>query len=85
MAQITTTELATELGTDGRTLRKFLRATTPKENHPGKGSRWVLEGNKRDIARYQKQFAEWTAAQEKARAEREEKAETVDEVEELDD
>ena len=65
MAQITTAEMASELGTDGRTLRKFLRSITPKEEQPGKGSRWVLEGNKRDVSKMRKQFTEWTAAQEK--------------------
>lgn len=65
MAQITTAEMASELGTDGRTLRKFLRSITPKEDQPGKGSRWSLEGNKRDIAKMRKQFSDWTAAQEK--------------------
>jgi hypothetical protein len=65
MAQITTAEMASELGTDGRTLRKFLRSITPKEEQPGKGSRWVLEGNKRDISKMRKQFSDWTAAQEK--------------------
>ena len=63
MAQITTAEFAAELNTDTRTARKFLRAITPKEEQPGKGSRWVLEGNKREIAKMKKRFAEWTAAQ----------------------
>lgn len=76
MAQITTAEFASELGTDTRTARKFLRSITPKEEHPGKGSRWVLEGNKREITKMKKQFNEWTAAQAKPEPEPE-----VDEVE----
>lgn len=43
MAQITVPELATELGTDGRTARKFLRSITPKDEQPGKGGRWTIE------------------------------------------
>lgn len=64
MAQITTAEFAAELDTDTRTVRKFLRSITPKEDQPGKGARWVLEGNKRSINQMRKQFAEWTAARE---------------------
>ena len=43
MAQITTAELALELDTDARTARKFLRSITPRDEQPGKGSRWVIE------------------------------------------
>lgn len=61
MAQITTTEFATALGTDTRTARKFLRSITPKDEQPGKGSRWVIEGNKKSITAMKKQFDAWTA------------------------
>lgn len=64
MAQITATELANELGTDGRTVRKFLRSITPKDEQPGKGSRWSIDGNKRSVNSLRKRFAEWTAERE---------------------
>lgn len=64
MSQITTAEFAAELDTDTRTVRKFLRSITPKDEQPGKGSRWVLEGNKRSLNQMRKQFAEWTAERE---------------------
>ena len=70
MAQITTAEFAAELNTDTRTVRKFLRSITPKDEQPGKGSRWVLEGTKRELAKSRKQFAEWTAATEARKAEK---------------
>jgi phage terminase Nu1 subunit (DNA packaging protein) len=59
MAQITASELATELDTDARTIRKFLRSVTPKENQPGKGSRWNFE--KKSLRTLRKQFSTWTA------------------------
>ena len=67
MAVLTTAEVATELGTDGRTLRRFLRSITPKENQPGKGSRWSIE--KTAMRGLKKQFATWTAAQAEKAAE----------------
>jgi hypothetical protein len=71
---ITPTELAQELGTDGRTVRKFLRSTTPKEQHPGKGSRWELDGTKRGVTQMTKRFNDWKAQQDAAKTAREEKA-----------
>lgn len=55
MAQITVTELAEQLETSPRTARKFLRSITPKEEQPGKGSRWHIE--KRDVRGLVKKFA----------------------------
>jgi hypothetical protein len=81
MSTITPAEFAEIIGSDGRTVRKFLRNVTPKDEHPGKGARWALPGTKREVTKLQKQFTEWAAAQEKARTEREEKAAQVDEVE----
>lgn len=86
MAQITTNEFAAELGTDTRTVRKFLRSITPKDEQPGKGSRWVLEGNKRELTKMRKQFAAWTEelnAKAAAKADAEEP--TAEEVEEIED
>ena len=83
---ITAAELASELGTDGRTARKFLRSITPRDEQPGKGRRWGIDGGKRNIAKMRKQFAEFAAAQEAARAEREAAAEAAAApAEEIDD
>lgn len=59
MAQITAAELASELETDSRTVRKFLRSVTPKDAQPGKGSRWNIE--KKNLRTLRKQFSTWTA------------------------
>jgi hypothetical protein len=86
---ITPTEFAVEVGSTGREVRKFLRSITPRDEQPGKGSRWQLAGTKPAVTKLSKQFAEWKTAQEAARAAREEAAaqenENDDEVEELDD
>jgi len=78
----TPTEVATTLGTDGKTFRKFLRSITPKDEQPGKGGRWALPDNKREIAKLGKQFKTWHAAEMKARADRATKAaeDAADEV-----
>lgn len=68
--ELTTKELATELSTDSRTLRKYLRSITPRDEQPGKGSRWVLPGTKTAISKHRKDFAAWQEAQAKAAAER---------------
>lgn len=60
MAQITVKELSEELGTDGRTTRKFLRSHTEKDSHPGKGGRWSIE--KRDVQGLKKKFKAWDEA-----------------------
>lgn len=65
MAQITTAEFAEALGTNPREARKFLRDITPKDEQPGKGSRWVLEGNKRELTKMKKRFDEWSEAKAK--------------------
>ena len=83
---MTPAQFAETVKSDGRTVRKFLRSITPKDEQPGKGSRWELPGTKREMGKLQKQFADWTAAQEKARAEKAEKAEVVEEtIEESDE
>lgn len=74
MASMTTNEFATELGTDARTARKFLRSITPKDEQPGKGSRWVIEGNKRSLTQMRKRFNEWNAAQAEEKARRAQEA-----------
>lgn len=83
---ISAAELASELGTDGRTTRKFLRSITPRDAQPGKGSRWGIAGNKKEIASLRKKFAEFNDAQEIARAARElKKAQATAEVKEIDE
>jgi hypothetical protein len=42
MATINVKELSEQLDTTPRMARKFLRATTPLEEHPGKGGRWEI-------------------------------------------
>lgn len=69
MATITVTELATELTTDARTARKFLRSVTPIDEQPGKGHRWAIE--KRDIRSLKSKFAKFQAEAESARLDRE--------------
>jgi len=79
---ITPAEFGEMVGTDGRTVRKFLRATRPDEA-PGKGSRWSLKGTKTELNKLQKDYTNWATAQEKARAEKAEKVETAEvEIEE---
>lgn len=66
MATINVTELATELDTDARTTRKFLRSVTPKEDQPGKGSRWVIE--KKSVRSLKSQYAKYIAQLEAKKA-----------------
>lgn len=74
MATITVADLATDLGTDPRTARKFLRSITPKEGQPGKGARWSIE--KAQVKGMKSKFAAFTKAQDEARAKREANAAT---------
>lgn len=68
MATIDIATLAIELDTDARNTRKFLRAITPKDAQPGKGSRWAIE--KRDIRSLRSKFTKFIAAQDAARLEK---------------
>lgn len=70
-ATLTPAELADHLGTDARTARKFLRSITPKDEQPGKGSRWAIDGTKRSLATLAKKYAKFQEAQEAARLARE--------------
>jgi len=88
MATLTTAEVAAELNTTARTLRKFLRADARANNKadtlPGKGSRYAID--RKAIAPMKKRFAKWAEAEAKARADRaakvaEEAAATAAEVE----
>jgi len=77
MAQITVADLATELGTDPRTARKFLRSITPKDDQPGKGSRWAIE--KAQVRSMKSKFANFAKAAEDARLARAAKNEGTEE------
>lgn len=74
-APLAPADLATLLGTDPRTTRKFLRSITPLEEQPGKGSRWAIKGTKANIATLTKKFAAFNEAEAKAKADRAAKAE----------
>lgn len=67
---ITPNELGTEFGTDGRTARKFLRSITPKDEQPGKGSRWAIPGTKTELNKLRKQYDAWNAKQAEEKAAR---------------
>lgn len=66
MNTTTPTELAKTLESDPKTVRKFLRSMTEKEQQPGRGNRWNIPAGKRDMNRLQKQFNEWKAAHTRA-------------------
>jgi len=83
MARITAGELAIELGTDGRTVRKFLRSITPAESQPGKGSRWGIE--KREVRSLSSKFAKYQKALEEAKAAKAAETDMTDDSPETDD
>lgn len=58
-ATLTTAEVAAELETTPRELRKFLRSEGLGVN---KGSRYALPGSKRELAAMRKKFIAWTEA-----------------------
>lgn len=62
-ATITTAELAAELNTTPRELRKFLRSDASGVESVGKGSRYSLPSNARSIAALAKKFSKWDEAQ----------------------
>lgn len=65
METLTTKDVAAELDTDPRTLRKFLRSEVEQaggmvgENTPGKGGRWGFE--RKELRDLRRRFARWTA------------------------
>lgn len=65
-------ELASELGSDGRSFRKFLRAEAAGkgEASPGKGGRYSFELTPAQLAAIGKRFAAWQAASKAASGER---------------
>lgn len=78
MTILTATEIAQDLDTTGREVRKFLRSITPKADQPGKGARWGIE--KKEMRSIRPKFAKWVAAQEAAKAARQEANEAAPEV-----
>jgi predicted transcriptional regulator len=89
-AEMTTKQFADAIGTDPKTLRKYLRDSTPRDEQPGKGGRWVLPGSKTAISAARKGFAKWQKEQADAAAERAAKAakdadDALTEVEGLDE
>lgn len=58
---LTPADAALELGTDARTMRKFLRSITPKDAQPGKGSRWEIK--KAEMRSLRKKFTEFQNAE----------------------
>lgn len=89
-AEMTTAQFAAEIGTDPKTLRKYLRSVTPRDEQPGKGSRWSLPGTKTAINAHRKSFAKWQKDQADAAAERAAKAakdaqDALDETEDIDE
>lgn len=75
---MTPAEVASEFGTDGRTVRKFLRSVVAKADQPGKGSRWSIPATKTDLTKLRKAFDAWEAAAKQKAAD---KAEAAAEVE----
>lgn len=73
-ATMTPAELATELSSDSKTVRKYLRSITPRDEQPGKGSRWAVPANKGQLSTLRKGFTKWTAEQAEERAARAAKA-----------
>lgn len=57
---ITTAEVATELGTTPRELRKYLRSA---DKGVGKGSRYALPANAKAMTSLRKKFDAWKVAQ----------------------
>jgi hypothetical protein len=53
-ATFTAKDLASECGTDGRTIRKFLRGHLPAEEQPGQGGRYAF--TKGEVTKIKKAF-----------------------------
>jgi len=67
-ATITAAELAAELATTPRELRKFLRSDASGVEKVGKGARYALPGSKRDISAFAKKFRVWDDARNAAKS-----------------
>lgn len=60
MATITPKELAVQLDSDPRTVRKFLRSEQGMNAKVGKGQRWAIEA--KQVRSLRKRFEAWEAA-----------------------
>ena len=86
MATLTTKEAAEKLGTDPRSLRKFLRSETVEnggivgEDTPGKGGRYSLEA--KEFRSLQKRFTAWSESHTRSADEVEETESVEDEISE---
>lgn len=66
---LTTKDVAIALGTDGRTLRRFLRDSAfSKQGKVGQGKRY--EFSRSEVTAMKPRFSKWVKAQEAARVER---------------
>jgi predicted transcriptional regulator len=79
-ATLSAKELAEKLGTDGRTVRKFLRSDAKKHGTetPGKGGRYQIKAGQ--VKSLQKRFDAWDAARTPAEGSDGEVDETTDEA-----
>jgi predicted transcriptional regulator len=85
MATLTTKEIAEKIGTEPRTLRKFLRSEAVEsggkvgEDTPGKGGRYSIEA--KEFRGLQKRFEAWSEAHTRSADEIDETPETeLDEI-----
>lgn len=76
---LTPKEIAQNWDTDGRSVRKFLRSITPKDEQPGKGARWAVEA--KSLRSLKKEFDAWVAR--KAEAAQKEDNPLEEEVEDI--
>jgi len=70
-ATITAAQLAAELDTTPRELRKFLRSDASGVEKVGKGARYALPGGKREIASFARKFRVWDDARNAAKSDNE--------------
>lgn len=76
-------EAAAELGTDARTLRKFLRSKAQDVVEPvGQGKRYAL--TKGDVKKLKKKFEQWSESGSRKQKEDEEFEEAIDDIPEVD-
>lgn len=60
MATITPKEFAAKVGSDGRTVRKFLRSEQGLNDRVGKGQRWAIEA--KQVKSLTTRFNRWLEA-----------------------
>lgn len=80
MTTLTAKEFAARVNSDGRTVRKFLRADAKANGTeaPGKGSRWTIEA--KQVRSLTTRFNAWKAANEAKAAEKANEDEVPEEV-----